>query len=147
VRQKSIQVSAALVAVLVARPAVAGEYGVVHGVNADAVPWGTFCAGVLSVPVERGGGRCAVSHPASPYHGRFQDFTGLGKTPPPNCDIAAKEYQRWTTPAHGSSDPWAQCRMAWSRALYAREQQPERFSEPFTDWREKHFGRWLARDE
>lgn len=145
-RQTTIQAASVLVAVLVAGPAVAGKYGVVNGVNFDAVPWETFCADVQSVPVTRGGGRCEVSHPASPYHGQFKDFSGRGKNPPPTCDIAAKEYQRWTTASGGAHDPWRPCRVAWGRTLQARAQEPKRFSESFSAWRARWFGRWIVGD-
>lgn len=134
--------AAALVAVLTA-PASAGEYGVVHGVDADAVPWPEFCASVQAVPVERGGQRCAAGHPASEYHGRFRDWSGRNQNPPANCDIVAEEWRQWTTSVEGSSDPWAPCRVAWGRALQARATEPERFGEPFRAWRQRYFGLWL----
>jgi len=139
-RMKLVMTAAALVAVMTA-PVSAREW---HGVDMDAVPWATFCPSVQAVAVERGGVRCAVSHPASPYHGRFRDWSGRSKNPPPNCDIAADQHRRWTTPVERVQDPWAQCRMAWSRALQARATEPERFAEPFADWRGRYFSAWLA---
>ena len=143
-RRKVMTKAAALVAVLVAGPAIARNW---YGVDMDAVPWPKFCAGTQPVPVERGGGRCEVSHPASPYHGRFRDWSGRGKNPPPTCDIAASEYRRWTVPVAQVQDPWAQCASAWGSAIKARAQEPERFAEPFAAWRQRYFAPWLVGGE
>jgi hypothetical protein len=139
---KWMAVAAALL--VLAAPVSARQLGVVHGVDFDAVPWPEFCAGTAAVPVERGGGRCEVSHPASEYHGTFRDFTGRNHNPPPVCEIAAVQFRRWTTPVEKSGDPWHLCRGAWARALNDRASEPKRFGDSLGEWRGRFFGRWLV---
>jgi hypothetical protein len=119
-----------------------------YGVDLGAVPWPEVCRGTTPVPVERGLGRCEVSHPASLQHGEWRKWPGMADVMPPGpiCGQAMAELERWTAPGT-VGDPWRECRYAWAEALKERAREPERFREPFAEWRQQYFGRWLTDGE
>lgn len=124
----------------------------VQGVDWDAVPWATLCPNVAAVGLHSGAGDCAVSHPASAAHARWDGY-GMGVSEPkPDCARLAEEYRQWTTPkkitgGKASANPdvtWGFCKSAFARALDLRARQPGRFTEPFEQWRQRFFGACMA---
>lgn len=127
-------------------PDAPAGHQIVEGVDLDAVDWATLCPNVQPLALTRGGGTCKKVHPASVYFWQhYNDFTGRGlPPPPPNCEGAAREYDRYVKPRN-SGDRWGLCREAFRSALRARspESRIEYSDMPFGQWREKYFGPWL----
>ncbi|NCA90071.1 MAG: hypothetical protein EOM92_14525 [Gammaproteobacteria bacterium] len=133
-----------LVAALAATLPAAVSARTVHGVDFDAVPWETLCPSVESVGLRTSTGSCAVSHPASTKHAKWEDL-GTGETEPkPNCARLEKEYRKLTSPKFINGNPsWVSCSNAFSRALNMRALQPWRYEESLDQWRARYFSRWM----
>ena len=117
----------------------------VRGVDIDVVPWETFCPSVESVALHTSSGDCAVVHPASAEHARWNDLGTGVKERKPNCSRLEREYRQLTEPKDiNGKTSWAACTSAFARALNMRTMQPERYAEPFEQWRERYFGRWMS---
>jgi len=137
-------------ALVLGAPALAQAW-TVEGVDMNAVPWAELCPNVKAVELRTGAGSCPVVHPASEKHARWDGF-GMGvDEPKPNCERLEREYRKLISPklidGKPSDNPaviWGYCTSAFSRALKMRASQPERFSEPFVEWRERYFGGYLA---
>jgi hypothetical protein len=140
-----------LVATLAALPAAVSAR-TVQGVDWDAVPWEIFCPSVKPVELHTGAGSCAISHPASPKHARWDGF-GMGvDEPKPNCSRLEQDYERLTSPkliagkrSGNTAVTWGYCMSAFAQAIELRAKQPERFSEPFEQWRERYFDGYIAK--
>lgn len=124
---------------------------VVAGVNMDAVPWAELCPNVEPVELKTGAGTCPVSHPASYKHAAWDGSFGMGvKERKPNCKKFEKEYKRLISPRINTTEQtkvksrWGTCIGAFSRALNQRTKEEERFSEPFSVWRERYFANYLS---
>lgn len=124
----------------------------VQGVDWDAVPWALFCPSVEAVELRTDTSRCAKTHPASERHARWTGF-GMGvKEPKLDCARLEQEYRQWTRPKRiagkASDNPavtWGYCMSAFYRAIELRANQPQRFAEPFDQWRQRYFGAYLIR--
>ena len=113
----------------------------VQGVDFDTVPWATFCPSIESVELHTSAGDCTIVHPASTEYARWDDLGTGVKERKPNCPRLEKQYRQLTTPkVIGGKESWAACTVAFSRILNMRAMQPERFAEPFAQWRDRYFG-------
>lgn len=152
-KTRTTEVGKALVlaATLAAALPAAVSARTVQGVDWDAVPWETFCPSIKPVQLHTGAGSCTVTHPASAKHARWDGF-GMGvKEPKPDCRSLEREFLKWTTPkltggktSSNTDITWGFCKGAFTRALDLRTSQPQRFAEPFDQWREQYFGPWLT---
>ena len=131
-------------------PAIAQAW-TVEGVDMDAVPWATLCPEVKAVELRTGAGSCAVTHPASARHARWDGFGMSVDEPKPNCKSLEREYRKWTKPKRtggkvstNTDIAWGFCKGAFKRSLELRVSQPQRFEEPFEQWRARYFGPWLG---
>jgi hypothetical protein len=131
-------------------PAMAQAW-TVEGVDMDAVPWATLCPKVKAVELRTGAGSCATVHPASKRLARWTGF-GMGvEEPKPKCARLEQEYKKWTSPKSTSGKPssnpsvtWGFCISAFSGALKQRVREPERYSEPFEQWRDRYFASYIV---
>ena len=121
----------------------------VEGVDMDAVPWAELCPRIEAVALRTDAGSCPVTHPASKRHAQWDGF-GMGvKEPKPNCKQLEREYERFTSPRAGTTsetkvaDRWGNCIGAFSRALKQRASEPDRFSEPLDQWRQRYFAGYI----
>lgn len=135
-----------LVATLAAALPAAVSARTVQGIDLDAVPWDDFCPSIESVELHTGAGDCPIAHPASTEHAGWDDLGTGVKERKPNCARLEKEYRQLTTPkVIGGKTSWISCSTAFARVLNMRAMQPERFAEPFEQWRARYFGPWLPR--
>jgi hypothetical protein len=146
-KRRTTEMSKALVliAALGAGLPVAVSARTVQGVDFDTVPWATFCPSIKSGELHTGAGDCPVVHPASTEHARWDNLGTGVKERKPNCKRLEKQYRQLTTPkVIGGKKSWAACTVAFSRILNMRAMQPERFAEPFEQWRDRYFGPGLT---
>ena len=131
-------------------PAIAQAW-TVEGVDMDAVPWAKLCPEVKAVELHTGAVSCPVTHPASKRHARWTGF-GMGvEEPKPKCDQLEEEYRKWISPKLIAGKPspnpavtWGFCKGAFGIALKQRAREPERYSEPFEQWRERYFAGYIV---
>jgi hypothetical protein len=84
-------------------------------------------------------------HPASkfwrPISASTLDFSGrTQEKSPPQCDYHERNFAEWTDP----KNEWSECIYAFRQALALRSR--EKYTDmPFSEWRTKYFGPWLAK--
>ena len=142
----------ALSLLVLSLPAVANAW-TVEGVDMDAVPWAELCPSVEAIELKTSTGTCAVTHPASKRHARWNGF-GMGvEEPKPKCDQLEKEYRKLTEPklVGGKPSPnpgvtWGFCKAAFGMALKHRAREPDRYAEPLDQWRQRFFAGYIVNE-
>lgn len=116
------------------------RYGIVAGVNLDAVPWPEFCAAVQPVTVTRGGVTCDQVHPASAVAQVWQDVSGtMPNGPGLDCAKLKSELDEYRKDALGG------CRVRFTQELRFRAGKSIKYSDmPFEKWRAKYFGKFIV---
>jgi len=131
-------------------PAMAQAW-TVEGVDMDTVPWAKLCPEIEAVELRTGAGSCPTVHPASKRLARWTGF-GMGvEEPKPKCGQLEAEYRKWTSPKLIAGKPspnpavtWGFCKGAFGIALKQRAREPERYSEPFEQWRHRYFAGYIV---
>jgi len=126
----------------------------VEGVDMNAVPWAKFCPDIEAIELNTAAGSCTVTHPASKRHARWTGFGMSVDEPKPDCARLEQEYRKWTSPKLIAGKPspnlavtWGFCKGAFGVALKQRAREPERYSEPLEQWRDRYFSGYVVSEK